>query len=414
MDNNEKRFVMNISFSPPYIDDDVIALVNESLRSGWITSGPKVAALEKELTERLGADAAVCVNSWTSGATLVLRWLGVKQGDEVIVPAYTYCATAMAVMDAGATPVMVDINDGLTMDVQKMKEAVTSRTKAVIPVDLAGVPCRYDKIREALESEEVKSLFKAESDVQKQLGRILLLSDSAHSIGARLNGKEIAQLVDICVLSFHAVKNITSAEGGAICFNLPEQFDIRQTYRWFKMMSLNGQTKDAFTKNQAGAWRYDIVAHGMKINMPDVNAAIALAQLRKYDYLLAERQRVYELYCRLLAPYHWAILPPKNDGVSSPAYHLFPLRINPVSEAQRDELIQRLAQKGIATNVHYIPMPALTLFRQMGYNQNDYPKSMDTFAREITLPVYPQLTDLQVEYIVRNLVEQYYEIRNGE
>jgi dTDP-4-amino-4,6-dideoxygalactose transaminase len=404
---------MKISFSPPYIDEDVIALVEDSLRSGWITSGPKVKALEEELEKRLGVESCVCVNSWTSGATLVLRWLGVKEGDEVIVPAYTYCATAMAVMDAGAKPVMVDINDEMTIDVEKIRQAITPRTKAVIPVDLGGWPCDYDKIRQIVECEEIRSMFVAESPVQEKLGRILILADSAHSVGAKLQGKNIAELADVCVLSFHAVKNITSAEGGAVCFSL-EAFDNKAEKAWFKMMSLNGQTKDAFTKNQAGAWRYDIVAHGMKINMPDVNAAIALAQLRKYDYLLSERKRVYELYRKLLGEYHWAILPPKSSDRKQSAYHLFPLRIDSVSESKRDEIIAQMAQREIATNVHYIPMPCLTLFKQAGYKIEDYPKSLDTYKREITLPIYPQLSDLQVEYIVRNLVEVYYKVMNKD
>ncbi len=400
---------MKITFSPPYIDDDIIALVEDSLRSGWITSGPKVKALEEELENRLGVESCVCVNSWTSGATLVLRWLGVKPGDEVIVPAYTYCATAMAVMDAGAKPVMVDINDEMTIDVEKIRQAITSKTKAIIPVDLGGWPCDYDKIRQIVECEEIRSMFVAESPVQEKLGRILILADSAHSIGAKLQGKNIAELADVCVLSFHAVKNITSAEGGAVCFSL-EAFDNKAEKAWFKMMSLNGQTKDAFTKNQAGAWRYDIVAHGMKINMPDVNAAIALGQLRKYDYLLSERKRVYELYRKLLGEYHWAILPPKDSQRKQSSYHLFPLRINNITEDQRDQIIAQMAEREIATNVHYIPMPCLTLFKQLGYKIEDYPKSLETYKREITLPIYPQLSDLQVEYIVRNLVEVYYKV----
>lgn len=401
---------MKISFAPPYIDDDVISSVNESLKSGWITTGPKVKALEEELQTRLGIESVVCVNSWTSGAVLVLKWLGLKEGDEVIVPAYTYCATAMAVMDAGAKPVMVDINDDLTIDVKRLRKAITPQTKAIIPVDLGGLPCEYDKICKIVNDEEVKSMFVPESEVQRKLGRILVLSDSAHSIGAKLNGKDVCKYADVTVMSFHAVKNITSAEGGAICFNLPEAFEANEIKKWFKMMTLNGQTKDAFTKTKAGAWKYDIIVHGMKINMPDVNAAIALAQLRKYDYLLEERKRVYDLYRKLLREYHWAILPPNDSSYMQSSYHLFPLRINPITENIRDKLIQRLAEREIATNVHYIPMPCLTLFKQMGYKIEDYPKSWDTYTREISLPIYPQLSNAEVEYIVRNLVELYYEL----
>lgn len=401
---------MKITFAPPYIDEDVIKSVEETLRSGWITSGPKVKALEEALCDRLGVKGAVCVNSWTSGATLVLKWLGVKPGDEVIVPAYTYCATAMAVMDTGATPVMVDINDNFTIDTDKIEQAITPKTKAIIPVDLGGIPCDYDKIRNIVESEHIKSMFVAESRVQEQFGRIMILSDSAHSIGAKYKGNDIARVVDVCVLSFHAVKNITSAEGGAICFDLGERFDNDATVKWFKMMTLNGQTKDAFAKAQMGAWKYDIVAHGMKINLPDVNAAIALAQIGKYDYLLQERKRVYDHYRELLQDYHWAVLPPKSGNDIEPSYHLFLLKINPITEQQRNELINLMAEKGVATNVHYIPMPLLSLFSEQGYKMEDYPVSFKTYQCEISLPIYPQLSNLQVEYVVNTLVESYYKV----
>lgn len=401
---------MKIPFSPPYIDDDVIKEVNDSLLSGWITTGPKVAALEKGLQEYCKAKRVNCVNSWTSGAILMLRWLGLKEGDEVIVPSYTYCATAMSVMDAGGKPVMVDIKHDLTIDVEKIKQAITPRTKAIIPVDLGGVPCDYEKIMELICSKEIKDIFVPTSSNQEKLGRILLISDSAHSLGATFNQKTIAELVDVSILSLHAVKNLTSAEGGAICLNLPEPFDNDELYKEVRILSLNGQTKDAFTKSQAGAWRYDIVAHGMKFNMPDINAAIALAQLRKYDYLLGERKRVYERYSTLLKEYHWAILPQQDTKELTTSYHLYPLRINPITEEQRDRLIQYLAEKEIATNVHYIPMPMLTLFKNMGYKIEDYPIAYDTYTREISLPIYPQLTNQQVDYIVKNLVEGYYNV----
>jgi dTDP-4-amino-4,6-dideoxygalactose transaminase len=405
---------MKIPFSPPYIDQDVIDSVTESLHSGWITTGPKVAALESELTTYLKAKSVVCVNSWTSGATLVLRWLGVDKDDEVIVPAYTYCATAMAVMEAGARPVMVDISSkDLTIDVEKIKQAITPKTKAIITVDIGGCPCQYDKIRELLAEEEIRKQFSAKTEVQEKLNRILLISDSAHAVGAEYQGKTITQWVDVSVQSFHAVKNITSAEGGAICLNLPEEMgDAEELRKYFKLMTLNGQTKDAFTKNQAGAWRYDIVDFGMKINLPDINAAVALAQLRKYDYLLEERKRVFELYHKLLSEYHWAILPPKSNNNFKSVYHLFPLRIKPITEQQRNQIIENLSKKEIATNVHYIPMPELTLFKNMGYKIQDYPQAFDAYTREITLPLYPQLTNQQVEYIVRNLVEEYYSVLN--
>lgn len=401
---------MKIPFSPPFIDDDIIKEVNDSLLSGWITTGPKVAALEEGLAKYCHAKRVNCVNSWTSGAILMLRWLGLKEGDEVIVPAYTYCATAMAVMDAGAKPVMVDINKDMTIDIEGVKAAITPKTKAIMPVDLGGTPCDYEALRKIIESEEARNMFQPSSNNQEKLGRILLIADSAHSLGAVLHDKTIAEQADISVLSLHAVKNLTSAEGGAICLNMPHPFDNDELYKELRVLSLNGQTKDAFSKSQAGAWRYDIIAHGMKINMPDVNAAIALAQLRKYDYLLNERKRVYERYSTLLKEYHWAVLPMQDTENVKTSYHLFALRINPITESQRDSLIQYLADKDIATNVHYIPMPMLTLFKQMGYNIDDYPMAYDTYSREISLPIYPQLTDIQVDYIVKNLVEGYYSI----
>ncbi|MDD2287331.1 MAG: aminotransferase class I/II-fold pyridoxal phosphate-dependent enzyme, partial [Bacteroidales bacterium] len=300
---------MKIPFSPPFIDQDIIDEVNDSLLSGWITTGQKVASLEKEWQAYTKAKRVNGVNSWTSGAILTMRWLGLKPGDEVIIPSYTYCATAMAVMDAGAKPIMVDITNNLTIDLDEIRKAITPKTKVIIPVDLGGVPCDYIGIKNLIESKEIKDKYTANSSVQEKLGRILLLSDSAHSLGAMLENKTVAEIADVTILSLHAVKNITSAEGGAICLNLPSAFDNDELYKELRILSLNGQTKDAFTKTQAGAWRYDIVAHGMKINMPDVNAAIALAQLRKYDYLLSERKRVYERYSELLKEYHWAILP---------------------------------------------------------------------------------------------------------
>lgn len=401
---------MKIPFSPPFIDKDIIDEVNDSLLSGWITTGPKVASLEKELQSYTKAKRVNCINSWTSGAILTMRWLGLKPGDEVIIPSYTYCATAMAVMDAGAKPIMVDITNNLTIDLEEIRKAITPRTKVIIPVDLGGVPCDYIGIKQLIESKEIKDMYIVNGSVQEKLGRILLLSDSAHSLGAMLEDKHISEIADVTILSLHAVKNITSAEGGAICLNLPSPFDNDELYKELRILSLNGQTKDAFTKTQAGAWRYDIIAHGMKINMPDVNAAIALAQLRKYDYLLSERKRVYERYSELLKEYHWAILPEQDSDKLKTSYHLYPLRINPISEEQRDKLIQYMAEKDIATNVHYIPMPMLTLFKEMGYKIEDYPVAFDNYKREISLPIYPQLTDIQIDYIVKNLVEGYYSL----
>lgn len=399
---------MQIKFSPPYIDEDVLREVKDSLLSGWITTGPKVKALEDEIKIYTHSKACNAVNSWTSGAILALKWLGVKEGDEVIVPAYTYCATAMAVMEAGAKPIMVDIDDSMTINPEEVRKAITPNTKAIIPVDFGGIPCNYKRLKEIITDIDVLKMFTPNSENQKRLGRIMLLSDSAHSLGATIGKESIAQTVDICVISLHAVKNITSAEGGIICLNLPERFDNKELYKWFKIMSLNGQTKDAFSKNQLGAWRYDVVDMGLKINLADVNAAIALAQFRKYDYLLSERKRVFDCYSKRLSNYNWAYLPYPNSNVGrfdyTSSYHLFPLRIRDFTALKRDKLIDMLAKKDIATNVHYIPLPELTLFKKLGYKAEDYPISHKTFEQEITLPLYPQLTNDQIDFLLNNLI----------
>ena len=280
---------MKIPFSPPYIDEAVINEVVDSLKSGWITSGPKVKALEEEIKNFSGAKSVLCVNSWTSGAIMMLRWLGVKEGDEVIVPAYTYSATALAVLHAGAKPVMVDSGKDFNISVDAIRQAITPRTKAIIPVDIAGFPCDYDRIMSLVQEQSIRDLFQPTSPAQKQLGRILVLNDAAHSLGARYSTKmRTGCETDIAIFSLHAVKNVTTAEGGAICFNLPAPFDNEALYAEMRMMSLNCQTKDAFSKSKAGGWRYDIVGMGMKINMADVNAAIGLAQIREYPELLKE------------------------------------------------------------------------------------------------------------------------------
>lgn len=398
---------MKIPFSPPYIDNDVINEVNDSLRSGWITTGPKVKALEEEICKLSGASRALGVNSWTSGAILVLRWLGLQPGDEVIVPAYTYSATALAVLWAGGKPVMVDSCDDFNISVDAIRRAITPRTKAILPVDIAGFPCDYKAIMALVADEEVKAQFNPTSDVQRKLGRIIVVSDSAHSIGAHYDGKRAGSETDIAIFSLHAVKNVTTAEGGAICLNMPEPFDNDQLYAEMRLLSLNCQTKDAFTKSKAGGWRYDIVGQGMKCNLADVNAAIGLAQIRKYEQLLKERKRVFTRYNNALKQYAWAITPPSEKPGKESSYHVYALRIDGASEQQRDEIIQEISKAEVAVNVHFIPMPMLTLFREMGYDINDYPQAYRNYAHEISLPVYPQLTDEQADFVVKTVVEAY-------
>lgn len=396
---------MKIPFSPPYIDDDVINEVTDSLRSGWITTGPKVKALEEEVCKLSGARRALGVNSWTSGAILVLRWLGLQPGDEVIVPAYTYSATALAVLWAGGKPVMVDSGEDFNISVEAIRRAITPRTKAILPVDIAGFPCDYDAIMALVSEPEVKAMFAPTSDVQRQLGRIIVVSDSAHSIGAHYNGKRSGSETDIAIFSLHAVKNVTTAEGGIICLNMPEPFDNDKLYADMRLFSLNCQTKDAFTKSKAGGWRYDIIGQGMKCNLADVNAAIGLAQIRKYEDLLKERKRVFTRYNDALKQYDWALTPPAVTPGKESSYHVYALRIKDVTEQQRDEIIQEIAKSEVAVNVHFVPMPMLTLFREKGYDIKDYPQAYRNYAHEISLPIYPQLTDEQADFVIRSVVE---------
>jgi len=399
-----------IPFSPPYIDDDIIDNVIDTLRSGWITTGPKVKLLEKAISEYTGIQDVLCVNSWTSGALLILKWLGIKEGDEVIVPAYTYSATALVVLNFGAKPVMVDVNNEFVISPEGIKKAITSKTKAVIPVDFGGWPCDYRSISDIITSPEVITKFRPESDIQSKLGRIMIIGDSAHSFGALQYGKPAVTISDISIFSFHAVKNITTAEGGAICLNLPKPFVNANIAKYLRMMSLNGQTKDALSKSAAGGWKYDIILPGMKINMPDICAAVGLAQLKKYNVLLAMRHKIFELYSKLLNRYEFFELPPhKNDNQAS-SCHLYALRVKNITESQRDKIIDKITKSGIAVNVHFIPMPMLKLFKDMGYNIKDFPITYDNYSREISLPIYPQLSNYQIRIIVKQVVRAVAEV----
>jgi dTDP-4-amino-4,6-dideoxygalactose transaminase len=399
-----------IPFSPPYVDEDVIDEVVSCLNSGWITTGPKVKDLEEAMAAFTGIRNILCVNSWTSGAIMMLKWFGVKEGDEVIVPAYTYSATALAVMHCGAKPVMVDVTDEFVISVNSVRNAITSRTKAIIPVDIAGWPCDIQSLMDLVREDNIMNMFKPESDIQQKLGRIIIISDSAHSFGASKNGVSSVALSDISIFSLHAVKNLTTAEGGAICINLPEPFENGPLYKYLRMMTLNGQTKDAYSKTVVGGWKYDIVAQGFKINMPDICAAIGLAQIKKYRHLLLERKRVFYRYSEQFSKYNWAQLPPQDNAIQTSSYHLYALRILDITEGQRDLIVTETSNSGIAVNVHFIPMPMLTLFKQLGYKIEDYPVSYDNYSREISLPIYPQLTNQQVDYIVEKIAESYYSI----
>lgn len=402
---------MKVPFSPPYVDQDVIDEVVDTLSSGWLTTGPKVKALEAEVVNLSGAKEALCVNSWTSGAMLVLKWFGVGPGDEVIIPAYTYSATALSVLHCGATPVMVDIRDDFTVDPERIKSAITAKTKVIMPVDIGGLPCDYDGILDVVSLPDIVSLFDPQTDKQEKLGRILLVSDAAHSIGGFYKDRPIGSITDITIFSFHAVKNITTAEGGAICINLPNHFNNLEEYNLMRLWTLNGQTKDAFTKSQSGGWRYDILFAGMKVNMPDLCAAVGLAQIRKYNgKLIKERERVALQYQNYFSSRDWAQLPILEDEKRKSCFHLYPLRINGIHEMQRDKVIEIASESNVAVNVHFIPMPMLTLFKNLGYQIDSYPVSFANYEREISLPIYPQLTTSQVEYVCETIEKAYLKV----
>lgn len=401
---------MKISFSPPYIDESVISEVVDTLKSGWITTGPKVKELECEIERFTNSPSVLCVNSWTSGAIMILRWLGVMEGDEVIVPAYTYSATALAVIHAGATPVMVDVNEDFNISLERIRLAITSKTKAIIPVDFAGWPCDYEEIMGLVNESAIKEKFQPTSNVQKKLGRILILNDAAHSLGAQYKGKNIGTESDITIFSLHAVKNLTTAEGGAICLNLPTPFDNKDLYLELRMMTLNCQTKDAFSKTKAGGWKYDIIGLGMKINMPDVNAAIGLAQMRQYSTLIESRKKIAERYHEYFSLCDWAIAPTIFSDVKESSYHIYPLRIVDISESQRDILMQEVSNSEIAVNVHFIPMPMLTFFKNLGYEIKHYPQAYKNYSCEISLPIYPQLSFDEVDFVIEKITEAYKKI----
>lgn len=391
-----------IPFSPPRIDQKIVDEVTDTLRSGWITTGPKTKRFEKELTAYCGSKATLCLNSATAGLELMLRWFGVKEGDEVIIPAYTYSATANVVIHCGAKPVFVDVNpDDFNISVAAIENAITSRTKAVMPVDFGGLPCDYDEINALVSREDIRKKFKPVTGEQKTLGRVLVLSDAAHSLGAWYKGKRSGALTDISVFSFHAVKNLSTAEGGAVAFNLPEPFDNTAIYQDMCVKSLHGQNKDALAKTQKGNWKYDIVEAGYKCNMTDIVAAIGLVELERYDSDTLERRKIiFSTYTDLLSKYDWAQLPAYKTGHRETSYHLFPLRIKGVTEVMRDDIIREIFEQNVSVNVHFIPVPMMSFYKSLGYDIKNYPVTYDNYSREITLPVFYDLTQEQVQTVV--------------
>ena len=394
---------MNIPFSPPDITDEEIEEVISALKSGWITTGPKTKEFEKRITEYCGSEKTVCLSAATTSLEMTLRVLGIGEGDEVIVPAYTYTASCSVICHVGATPVMVDSQiDREEMDYDLMRDAITEKTKAIIPVDIAGILCDYDKIFEIVE--EKKDLFAANNDIQEAFGRVIVVADCAHGFGAVQNGKKAGQLADFTCFSFHAVKNLTTAEGGAVTWKNHEGLDNEKLYKQYQIYSLHGQTKDALEKTQKGSWEYDILIPAYKCNMTDVQAGIGLGQLKRYDSMLSRRHEIVKRYeegfkgTRVITPKHVT-----DDSKSSG--HLYLARLKDVTLEERSEIIVKMEEKGISTNVHYKPLPLLTAYKNLGFEIEDYPNAYHLFENEISLPIYSTLTDEEVDYIIENLLE---------
>lgn len=388
-----------IPFSPPRIDQRVVDEVTAALLSGWITTGPRTKLFEKKITEYCGCQTTVAVNSWTAGMEILLRWWGVGPGDEVIIPVYTYCASANVVLHTGATPVMVDISaDDFNISNEKIAAAITEHTKVIMPVDIAGYPCDYDAISQIIEAN--RDIFQASNEKQEKLGRILIAADAAHSFGASYKGKVSGAIADVTCFSFHAVKNLTTAEGGAICFNLPSGFDHEEIYKEFCIKILHGQSKDALAKTQKGAWRYDVMEPGFKCNMTDLQAAIGLIELERYQENLDRRKDIFAAYDAAFQQTSWAITPLHSTADKKTCYHLYQLRIADVSEEQRDAIIQEIFEQDVAVNVHFQPLPLLTAYKNLGYKMGDFPEAWNKYSTEISLPVYFNLTDEQVQQVI--------------
>lgn len=381
-----------IPFSPPDITEEEIEAVAEVLRSGWITTGPNCARFEQELADYCGTVQAVALNSATAGLELILKVLDIGGNDEVITTPYTYAATSNVLVHRGIKPTFADVKkDSFLIDEQKVAEAITARTKAIITVDIAGVPVDYDLLRDVLKAEKRED--------------ITLISDSAHSFGARYKGRKVGGQMDFHVFSFHAIKNLTTAEGGAITFNDNGFHGKEDLYKEFKYTSLHGQNKDAFSKMQAGAWKYDILTDGFKCNMTDIMAAIGRVQLKRYEEMLSKRAELHAVYNHLLGTKEWAILPPEKNNEIQTSYHLYPLRLRGFSEEQRNTVIEKMGEKGIATNVHFMPLPMFTLYKNLGFKVEDYPNAYAQYANELTLPLYSKLLLNDAEYVGKELIK---------
>ena len=399
---------MNISFSPPDMSDMEIQEVADTIKSGWITTGPKTKELERQIAKYVGVNRCVCLNSQTACGEMALRVLGIGAGDEVIVPAYTYSASASIVDHVGAKIVFVDVQEGcLEMDYDKMEAAITEKTKAIIPVDLGGVPCDYDKIFAIVEKK--KALFQPNNEIQKAIGRVAVCADTAHAFGASWHGKMCGSIADFSSFSFHAVKNFTTAEGGALTWRTIPGIDDEEIYHKLQLLSLHGQSKDALAKTKLGAWEYDIVGPWFKCNMTDIMAGIGLAQMKRYPGMLARRKEIISRYDAAFKPLGIDVLDHYNDNHQSSG-HLYITRIPGAGLEERQEIIVKMAEAGIATNVHYKPLPMMTAYKNLGFDIKDYPNAYKRFVNEITLPLHTCLTDEEVEYIIENyckIVKEY-------
>lgn len=396
-----KKF--NIPFSPPDITEAEVNEVREAMLSGWITTGPRTKELERQIALYVGVERAVCLNSATACLEMSLRLLGIGQGDEVIVPAYTYTASASVIAHVGAKIIFIDCQkDSLEMDYDAVEAAINERTKAIIPVDLAGIPCDYTRIFEIVERK--KDLFVATNDRQAKIGRIAICADAAHAFGASWHGKMVGSIADFTSFSFHAVKNFTTAEGGALTWNI-KGIDNEDLYHQVQLYSLHGQSKDALTKTQLGAWEYDIVGPWYKCNMTDIMAALGLVQMKRYPALLARRREIIARYDTALKPLGVEVLPHYTEETISSG-HLYLTRIPNASLEERQAIIVKMAERGIATNVHYKPLPMMTAYKALGFDIKDYPNAYAHFTNEITLPLHTRLTDEEIDYII----EQYTDI----
>ena len=393
----------NIPFSPPDISDGEINEVIDTLKSGWITTGPKTKELERRLSEFTNTPKTVCLNSATAALELTLRVLGIGEGDEVIVPAMTYTASCSVIYHVGAKAVIVDIaEDSHDMDYAALADAITENTKAVIPVDLAGIPCDYDRIFEVVESK--KHLFKANSEYQEKLGRVAVVADGAHALGSTFKGKKIGSVADFTTFSFHAVKNFTTAEGGSVTWKQNENFDNEELYREYQIYSLHGQTKDALAKTKAGSWEYDIVIPGYKCNLTDIAASIGLVQLDRYPKLLERRDNIISQYNKGFEGTRITALSHSSEDYKS-CGHLYITHIEGATFEQRGEIIVKMAERGISCNVHYKPLPLLTAYKNLGFDIENYPNAYNYYVKEITLPLHTRLSDEDVAVIIENFKE---------